>query len=285
MKRNYFIVLFIILITSIILGYFITHTERYKHYRQLQYLESVVNTTLNEAGYTIDLESNYQILGYRMDIEAKGSYSKDNNTLYMNYLTKFNGKGVSPLTVELNQYIDNHDNIQYMNLNRGQWFQEPFNCSLTILNQIPEIFKNSKFKKSTQRIETLEDSENTQTLIFELPLNQSDFLTQQLIKNILNTSDSINYDKLMQEAPNVIYTVTLNKQLNQVTSIKADYTSGIQELLVKLMNHYPELFSLISKEEVKEMFFSTSIDISSSTSEVILPSDVKLNAVQISDLK
>ena len=89
----------------------------------------------------------------------------------------------------------------------------------------------------------------------------------------------------MQEAPNVIYTVTLNKQLNQVTSIKADYTSGIQELLVKLMNHYPELFSLISKEEVKEMFFSTSIDISSSTSEVILPSDVKLNAVHISDLK
>lgn len=285
MKRNYFIVLFIILITSIILGYFITHTERYKHYRQLQYLESVVNTTLNEAGYTIDLESNYQILGYRMDIEAKGSYSKDNNTLYMNYLTKFNGKGVSPLTVELNQYIDNHDNIQYMNLNRGQWFQEPFNCSLTILNQIPEIFKNSKFKKSTQKIEILEDSENIQILIFELPLNQADFLTQQLIQNILNIADAINYDELMQEAPNVIYTVTLNKQLNQVTSIKADYTSGIQELLVKLMNHYPELFSLISKEEVKEMFFSTSIDISSSTSEVILPSDVKLNAVQISDLK
>lgn len=285
MKRNYFIVLFIILITSIILGYFITHTERYKHYRQLQYLESVVNTTINEAGYTIDLESNYQILGYRMDIEGKGSYSKDNNTLYMNYLTKFNGKGVSPLTVELNQYIDNQDNIQYMNLNRGQWFQEPFNCSLTILNQIPEIFKNSRFKKSTQKIETLEDSENTQTLIFELPLNQADFLTQQLIQNILNTSDSINYDKLMQEAPNVIYTVTLNKQLNQLTSIKANYTSGIQELLVKLMNHYPELFSLISKEEVKEMFFSTSIDISSSTSEVILPSDVKVNAVHISDLK
>lgn len=285
MKRNYFIVLFIILITSIILGYFITHTERYKHYRQLQYLESVVNTTLNEAGYTIDLESNYQILGYRMDIEGKGSYSKDNNTLYMNYLTKFNGKGVSPLTVELNQYIDNHDNIQYMNLNRGQWFQEPFNCSLTILNQIPEIFKNSKFKKSTQKIEILEDSENIQILIFELPLNQADFLTQQLIQNILNIADAINYDELMQEAPNVIYTVTLNKQLNQVTSIKADYTSGIQELLVKLMNHYPELFSLISKEEVKEMFFSTSIDISSSTSEVILPSDVKLNAVQISDLK
>ena len=285
MKRNYFIVLFIILITSIILGYFITHTERYKHYRQLQYLESVVNTTLNEAGYTIDLESNYQILGYRMDIEAKGSYSKDNNTLYMNYLTKFNGKGVSPLTVELNQYIDNHDNIQYMNLNRGQWFQEPFNCSLTILNQIPEIFKNSKFKKSTQKIEILEDSENIQILIFELPLNQADFLVQQLIQNILNIADAINYDELMQEAPNVIYTVTLNKQLNQVTSIKADYTSGIQELLVKLMNHYPELFSLISKEEVKEMFFSTSIDISSSTSEVILPSGVKLNAVHISDLK
>lgn len=285
MKRNYFIVLFIILITSIILGYFITHTERYKHYRQLQYLESVVNTTLNEAGYTIDLESNYQILGYRMDIEGKGSYSKDNNTLYMNYLTKFNGKGVSPLTVELNQYIDNQDNIQYMNLNRGQWFQEPFNCSLTILNQIPEIFKNSRFKKSTQKIEILEDSENIQILIFELPLNQADFLTQQLIQNILNIADAINYDELMQEAPNVIYTVTLNKQLNQVTSIKADYTSGIQELLVKLMNHYPELFSLISKEEVKEMFFSTSIDISSSTSEVILPSDVKLNAVQISDLK
>ena len=285
MKRNYFIVLFIILITSIILGYFITHTERYKHYRQLQYLESVVNTPINEAGYDINLESNYQILGYMMDIEGKGSYSKDNNILYMNYLTKLNGSGVSPLTVELNQYIDYKDNIQYMNLNRGQWFQEPFNSSLTILDQIPEIFKNSRFKKSTQKIEILEDSENIQILIFELPLNQADFLTQQLIQNILNIADAINYDELMQEAPNVIYTVTLNKQLNQVTSIKADYKSGIQELLVKLMNHYPELFSLISKEEVKEMFFSTSIDISSSTSEVILPSDVKLNAVQISDLK
>ncbi|MEE1237546.1 MAG: hypothetical protein UHI85_05655, partial [Turicibacter sp.] len=285
MKRNYFIVLFIILITSIILGYFITHTERYKHYRQLQYLESVINTTLNETGYDINLKSNYQILGYMMDIEGKGSYSKDNNILYMNYLTKLNGSGVSPLTVELNQYIDNQDNIQYMNLNRGQWFQEPFNSSLTILDQIPEIFKNSRFKKSTQKIEILEDSENIQILIFELPLNQADFLVQQLIQNILNIADAINYDELMQEAPNVIYTVTLNKQLNQVTSIKADYTSGIQELLVKLMNHYPELFSLISKEEVKEMFFSTSIDISSSTSEVILPSGVKLNAVHISDLK
>ena len=155
MKRNYFIVLFIILIISIILGYWITNTERYKHYRQLQYLESVVNTTINEAGYDINLESNYQILGYMMDIEGKGSYSKDNNILYMNYLTKLNGSGVSPLTVELNQYIDNQDNIQYMNLNRGQWFQEPFNSSLTILNQIPEIFKNSRFKNSTQRIEIL----------------------------------------------------------------------------------------------------------------------------------
>ncbi|MBQ1786630.1 MAG: hypothetical protein II005_07900 [Turicibacter sp.] len=155
MKRNYFVVLFIILIISIILGYWITNTERYKHYRQLQYLESVVNTTINEAGYDINLESNYQILGYMMDIEGKGSYSKDNNILYMNYLTKLNGSGVSPLTVELNQYIDNQDNIQYMNLNRGQWFQEPFNGSLTILNQIPEIFKNSRFKNSTQRIEIL----------------------------------------------------------------------------------------------------------------------------------
>ena len=285
MKRNYFIVLFIILITSISLGYWITRTERYKNYRQLQYLESVVDTTLNEAGYEIDLESNYQILGYGMDIEGKGSYLKDNNTLYMNYLTKLNGKGVSPLTVELNQYIDNQNNIQYMNLNRGQWFKEPFNSSLTILNQIPAIFKNSKLKKSTQKIEIVEGSENTQILIFELPLNQSDFLTQQLIQNILNISDSINYDELIEESPNVSYTVTLNKQINQITSIKIDYTSGIQELLVTLMNRYPELFSLISLEEVKEMFFSTSIDISSSTSEVILPSDVKLNAVQISDLK
>ena len=203
----------------------------------------------------------------------------------MNYLTKFNGKGVSPLTVELNQYIDNHDNIQYMNLNRGQWFQEPFNCSLTILNQIPEIFKNSKFKKSTQKIEILEDSENIQILIFELPLNQADFLVQQLIQNILNIADAINYDELMQEAPNVTYTIILNKQLNQITTVKVDYTSGIQELLITLMNRYPELFSLISPKEVNEMFFRTSIDISSSTNEVILPSDVKLNAVQISDLK
>lgn len=285
MKRNDFIVFFIFLITSITLGYWITHTERYKHYRQLQYLESVVNNTLNEAGYDISLETNYQILGYTMDIEGQGNYSKENNTVYMNYLTKLNGKGVSPLTVELNQYIDHKNNIQYMNLNRGQWFQEPFNASLTIINQIPEIFKYARFKKSTQKIEISDESEQIQTVIFELPLSQSDFLTQQLIKNILNISESINYDELVQEAPTVNYIVMLDKTLNQITSIKIDYTSGIQNLLVRLMNQYPTLFSNLTEDEIREMFFNTSIDISPSTNEIILPTDVKANAVDISELK
>lgn len=285
MKRNDFIVLFIFLITSITLGYWITHTERYKHYRQLQYLESVVNNTLNEAGYDISLETNYQILGYTMDIEGKGNYSKENNTVYMNYLTKLNGKGVSPLTVELNQYIDHKNNIQYMNLNRGQWFQEPFNASLTVINQIPEIFKYAKFKKSTQKIEISDENEKIQTVIFELPLSQSDFLTQQLIKNILNISESINYDELVQEVPNVNYAVMLDKTIHQITSVQIDYTSGIQNLLVKLMNHYPTLFANLTEDEIREMFFNTSIDILPSTNEVILPTDIKVNAVDISELK
>ena len=76
MKRNHLIVLIIVLITSIGCGYWISKTERYKNYRQLQFLETVVDQTLNESGYNIELQSYYNLLGYEMNLEGNGAFSQ-----------------------------------------------------------------------------------------------------------------------------------------------------------------------------------------------------------------
>ena len=66
----------------------------------------------------------------------------------MNYLMKLNGKGVSPMTVELNQYIDSVEQMKYMNMNDGQWFKEASNVSLTVFKKIPKQYKQSKLQMS-----------------------------------------------------------------------------------------------------------------------------------------
>ena len=70
MKRNHLIVFITVLIISIACGYWITKTDRYNNYRELQFLESVVKNTLHQNGYAVELNSEYNILGYEIDEEA-----------------------------------------------------------------------------------------------------------------------------------------------------------------------------------------------------------------------
>ena len=55
MKRNHLIVFITVLIISIACGYWITKTDRYNNYRELQFLESVVKNTLHQNGYAVEL--------------------------------------------------------------------------------------------------------------------------------------------------------------------------------------------------------------------------------------
>ena len=265
MKRSHLIVIIVVLIISVASGYWITQTERYKNYRQMQLLDTVVYNTLHPNGYTIKLTSNYDILGYQMNLEGEGIYS---TTLYMNYLMKLNGTGVSPMTVELNQYIDN--NIQYMNINQGQWFKEPFQDQLTILDQLSKKFKQSKFHASGDYVEIIDDNERIQKITFTLPFLESDYLTQQLIKNITNISNEINFEKIEP----VTYTVTINKQEKQIITIEIDYTTGIQQLI-----------NVYFPTAATNLHFNTTIELINIDQHLELPEEVKTKAVNISDLK
>lgn len=287
MKRYRLIVLITVLIISIACGYWITQTERYKHYRQLQFLETVVENTLHQNGYAVGLNSEYNILGYEMNLVGEGGFSQnsDDSILYMTYLVKLNGKGVSPMTVELNQYIDLNSKMQYMNLNHGQWFKETLNTSLTIFKQIPELFKKSKFQNSDDWIEIIDDNQQEQIVEFKLPLSDADFLTKQLINNVLNISNDIDLDALIQKAKSVNYRVRINKQEQQITQMDVNYSNGIQELIKNLALDYPNLFLQLPNEEVEAMSFNLSVNLLSSNEIIQIPTEVKNKAVSISDLK
>ncbi|MTM25141.1 hypothetical protein GMA87_12540, partial [Turicibacter sanguinis] len=119
------IIIFILLLTPV--GYFITKTGWYENYRQAQFLAAVINNTKNLETYHVSLNVNYDILGYQMELSSEGDVSQSDSTVsHLNYLIRMNGYGVSPMTVELEQYAQwsAQNKILYMNLNRGQWFKE-----------------------------------------------------------------------------------------------------------------------------------------------------------------
>lgn len=287
MKRYRLIVLFTVLIISIACGYWITQTDRYKNYRQLQFLETIVENTLHQNGYAVELNSEYNILGYEMNLAGEGALSQnsDDSILYMTYLMKLNGKGVSPMTVELTQYIDLSLQLNYMNLNHGQWFKETLNIPLTIFKQIPELFRKSKFQNSDDWIEIIDDNQQEQIVEFKLPLSDADFLTKQLINNVLNISNDIDLDALIQKAKSVDYRIRINKQEQQITQMDVSYSNGIQELIKNLALDYPNLFLQLPNEDVETMSFNLSVNLLSSNEVNQIPTEVKDKAVSISDLK
>lgn len=287
MKRNHLIVFITVLIISIACGYWITKTDRYNNYRELQFLESVVKNTLHQNGYAVELNGEYNILGYEMNLAGEGAFSQnsDDSNLYMTYLMKLNGKGVSPMTVELTQYIDLNLQLHYMNLNHGQWFKETLNTPLTIFKQIPELFRKSKFQNSDDWIEIIDDNQQEQIVEFKLPLSDADFLTKQLISNVLNISNNINLDQLIQKAKSVNYRITINKQEQQITQMDVSYSNGIQELIRNLARDYPNLFLQLPSEEVEAMSFNLSVNLLKSNEVIQIPTEVKTKSVSISDLK
>ena len=287
MKRNHLIVFITVLIISIACGHWITKTDRYNNYRELQFLESVVKNTLHQNGYAVELNSEYNILGYEMSVVGDGGFSQksDDSVLYMTYLMKLNGKGVSPMTAELTQYIDLNSKINYMNINHGQWFKEISNGSLTIFQKIPKLFKKSKFQNSDDWIEIIDDREQNQIVELRLPLSRADFLTKQLISNVLNISNDINLDQLIQKAKSVNYRITINKQEQQITQMDVSYSNGIQELIRNLARDYPNLFLQLPSEEVEAMYFNLSVNLLNSNEIIQIPTEVKNKAISISDLK
>lgn len=287
MKRYRLIVLFTVLIISIACGYWITQTDRYKNYRQLQFLETVVENTLHQNGYAVELNSEYNILGYEMNLAGEGVFSQnlDDSNLYMTYLMKLNGKGVSPMTVELTQYIDLNLQLNYMNLNHGQWFKETLNTPLTIFKQIPELFRKSKFQNSDDWIEIIDDNQQEQIVEFKLPLSDADFLTKQLINNVLHISNDIDLDALIQKAKSVNYRIRINRQEQQITQMDVSYSNGIQELIKNLALDYPNLFLQLPNEEVEAMSFNLLVNLLKSNEVIQIPTEVKTKSVSISDLK
>ena len=287
MKRNHLIGLSLILIISVGCGYWITKTERYKNYRQLQFLETVVDHTLDVSSYNIQLQSYYNLLGYEMNLEGNGTFSQheEEAVLSLNYLMKLNGKGVSPMTVELNQYVDLAEHMKYMNLNHGQWFKESSDVSLTVFNQIPKQYRQSKLQMSDDYIEVIEDNEQLQVIAFQLPFHEADFLSKELISNILSVSDSIQFESLLQNAENLNYKVTINKKEKQILKDEVDNIEGCQKLIQKIMDSYSNLASQISQEEIQSMTFRLSADLTKSTDNVSIPSEVRNQAIHISDLK
>ncbi len=287
MKRNYLIALILIFITSIGCGYWISKTERYKNYRQLQFLETVVDQTLNESGYNIQLQSYYNLLGYEMNLEGNGAFSQneEGDVLFLNYLMKLNGKGVSPMTVQLNQYIDSAEQMKYMNMNDGQWFKEASNVSLTVFNQIPKQYKQSKFQMSGNEVEMIEDNEQLQVIAFQLPFHEADFLSKELISNILSVLNSRQFESLIQEADKLNYTVTIDKKQKQILKVEVDYTEGCQKLIEQMISSYSNLASQISEEEIQSMTFNLSTNLIKSTDSVSIPSEIRNQAIHISDLQ
>ena len=100
MKRNHLIVFITVLIISIACGYWITKTDRYNNYRELQFLESVVKNTLHQNGYAVELNSEYNILGYEIYRNGKpaGFIERNKNgqeTVYTDVVDNINNRVVT----------------------------------------------------------------------------------------------------------------------------------------------------------------------------------------------
>lgn len=76
---------------------------------------------------------------------------------------------------------------------------------------------------------------------------------------MLNISNDINLDQLIQKAKSVNYRITINKQEQQITQMDVSYSNGIQELIRNLARDYPNLFLQLPSEEVEAMYFNLSV--------------------------
>lgn len=282
------------------IGYFITKTGWYENFRQTRFLATVVANTQELETYQVNLKSNYDILGYQMELTSEGGVSQQNamTTSHLNYLIKMNGYGVSPMTVELEQYAHWADDtkILYMNLNRGQWFKETnatienyyqYFVDFNNLDYLDKIYKEAVKDETSNDFVILEDNEQQQVISVQVDFLESEKMIRILIGNLLKVSPNIDLTLIYQSAPKVNYTFTIDKVSKTILTYEIFYNEGIQEIVKQIQTQYPNSFATINDEKLSEMYLNLKVQISDMNQGDILeiPSQVVNQAVEISDLK
>ena len=288
----------ILLLTPV--GYFITKTGWYENFRQARFLAAVVANTQELETYQVNLQSNYDILGYQMELTSEGGVSQQNSvtTSHLNYLIKMNGYGVSPMTVELEQYAHWTDETKtlYMNLNRGQWFKETnatmenyyqYFVDFNNLDYLNKIYKETVKNEISNDFVILEDNDQQQIISVQVDFLESEKMIQILIGNLLKVSPNIDMTSIYQSAPKVNYTFTIDKVSKTTLTYEIFYNEGIQEIIKQIQTQYSTSFATINDEKLSEMFLNLKVQISDMNQGDILeiPSQVVNQAVEISDLK
>lgn len=292
------IIAIILLLTP--LGYFITKTGWYENFRQARFLAAVVANTQELETYQVNLQSNYDILGYQMELTSEGGVSQQNaiTTSHLNYLIKMNGYGVSPMTVELEQYAHWADDTKtlYMNLNRGQWFKETnatienyyqYFVDFNNLDYLNKIYKETVKDKTSDDFVILEDNDQQQIISVQVDFLQSEKMIQILIGNLLKVAPNIDLASIYQSAPKVNYTFTIDKVSKTILTYEIFYNEGIQEIVKQIQTQYPTSFAAIDDEKLSSMYLDLKVQLSDmNQGDVIdIPSNVMNQAVEISDLK
>lgn len=288
----------ILLLTPV--GYFITKTGWYENFRQARFLAAVVANTQELETYQVNLQSNYDILGYQMELTSEGGVSQQNSvtTSHLNYLIKMNGYGVSPMTVELEQYAHWTDDTKtlYMNLNRGQWFKETnatmenyyqYFVDFNNLDYLNKIYKETVKNEISNDFVILEDNDQQQIISVQVDFLESEKMIQILIENLLKVSPDIDLTSIYQSAPKVNYIFTIDKASKTILTYEIFYNEGIQEIVKQIQTQYPSSFATINDEKLNEMYLNLNVQISDmNQGDVIaIPSQVVKQAVEISDLK
>ena len=288
----------ILLLTPV--GYFITKTGWYENFRQARFLAAVVANTQELETYQVNLQSNYDILGYQMELTSEGGVSQQNSvtTSHLNYLIKMNGYGVSPMTVELEQYAHWTDETKtlYMNLNRGQWFKETnatmenyyqYFVDFNNLDYLNKIYKETVKNEISNDFVILEDNDQQQIISVQVDFLESEKMIQILIGNLLKVSPNIDMTSIYQSAPKVNYTFTIDKVSKTTLTYEIFYNEGIQEIIKQIQTQYSTSFATINDEKLSEMYLNLKVQISDMNQGDILeiPSQVVNQAVEISDLK
>ncbi|HAX73938.1 MAG TPA: hypothetical protein DCY20_10485, partial [Firmicutes bacterium] len=136
MKVNRKYILISVIALFILGGIFLLpNTAWFQNIKQLIFINQVVKQTAEQDAFEIELHVQYDLLGYEMQLQGNGRVQS--NTAHFNHIVALNGKGVSPMTLDLEQYIVKNDDtsIMYMSLNEGQWFKETAQPSSTMHNQ------------------------------------------------------------------------------------------------------------------------------------------------------
>lgn len=291
------LIVLVLLLTPV--GYFISKTGWYENYRQAQFLAAVVNNTKDLKSYKVNLDVSYDILGYQMELTSEGEVSQGNSTLsHLNYLIKMNGTGVSPMTVELEQYAQwsDEDKILYMNLNRGQWFKEvnptsdnyyQYFVDFNNLDYLNEIYKETIKDKSLNDFMILEDNNEQQVISVYVDFLQADEMIQILLKDLLKISPDIDIDAIYQLAPKVNYIFTIDKTSETVLEYELSYDEGVQEIIKQLHSTYPTIFASINEDKLLKMYFDLKVKIDDDNlgSSIEIPSDIINSAVSVSSIK